>query len=81
MDLTKGYQPEKFQCCKLSKSSLTEELQKHNDDVIMSSLRIFGISIFYETAYKLSSCQVSNSSIIWIKFYRGFYKTPKKNPL
>ena len=55
MDLTKGYQPEKFQCCKLYGSSVTEELQKHNADIIMMSLRIFGIeiSVFWETTYKL----------------------------
>ena len=41
VDLNKGYQPEKFQCCKLSGSSFTEELQKHNDGVIMTSLQIF----------------------------------------
>ena len=33
VDLAKGYQPEKFQCCKLSGSSCTKKLQKHNDDV------------------------------------------------
>ena len=43
VDLTKGYQPEKFQCFKLSWSSFTEELQKYNDDVIMMSLHFFGI--------------------------------------
>ena len=43
VDLTKGYQPEKFQCCKLSGSSVTEELQKHNADIIVTSLHIFGI--------------------------------------
>ena len=32
--LTKGYQPEKFQCCRLSGSSFTEGSQKHNEDVI-----------------------------------------------
>ena len=47
MDLTKGYQPEKFQCCKFSGSSFTEELQKYNDDVIMTSLHIFGIPNFH----------------------------------
>ena len=65
--ITKGYEPEKFQCCKLSGSSVTEELQNHNVDVIMTSLPIFGIlnfHIFCETTYKLSSCQVSNSSVI-----------------
>ena len=47
VDLTKGCQPEKFQCCKLSFSSFTEELQKHNDDVIMESFHIFGIRNFH----------------------------------
>ena len=57
VDLSKGYQPEKFQCCKLSESSFTEELQKHNNDVIMTSLHILEIEIFIfcETA----SCQIS----------------------
>ena len=35
VDFTKGYQPAKFQCCRLSGSSFTEGLQKHNDDVIL----------------------------------------------
>ena len=40
---------------------------KHNDDVIMTSFRIFGIRdfhIFCETGYRLSTCQVSNLSVI-----------------
>ena len=57
--------------CKLSGSSFTEGLQKHNDDVIMTSLHIFGIQ-------KLSSYQVSNSSVILIKFYGDCYKTTQK---
>ena len=57
VDLTKGYRPEKFQCCNMSGSSVTEELQKHNADIIMTSLHIFGILNFYIT-YKQSSCQV-----------------------
>ena len=32
VDLTKGYQPEKFQYCKLSGSSVIEELQEQNVD-------------------------------------------------
>ena len=67
VDLTKGYQSEKFQCFKLSRSSFTEELQKYNDDVIMTSLYIFGIRNFHiicESTYKLSSYQVSSSSVI-----------------
>ena len=47
VDLTKGYQPEKFQCCKCSGSSFTEELEKYNDDVIMTSLNIFGMRNFH----------------------------------
>ena len=43
VEFTIGYQPAKFQCCRLSESSFTEGLQKHNDDVIMSSLQNFGI--------------------------------------
>ena len=38
-----GYQPAKFQFCRLSGSGFTEELQKHNDDVIMTSFHNFGI--------------------------------------
>ena len=40
----------------------------------------FEIFIFCETDYQLSCCQVSNPSVIWIKFYRGWYiKTPKSD--
>ena len=46
VELTKGYQPAKFQCCRLSGSSFTEGLQKHNDDIIMTSFHIFGDSKF-----------------------------------
>ena len=34
VELTEGYQPAKFQCCRLTGSSFTEGLQKQNDDVI-----------------------------------------------
>ena len=47
MDFTKGYQSAKFQCCRLSGASFKEGLQKDNDDVIMTSLYIFGIRIFH----------------------------------
>ena len=46
VDLSKGYQSEKFQCRKLSGSSFTEELQKYNDGVIFTSLHILGFEIF-----------------------------------
>ena len=46
VERTKGYQPVKFQCCRLSGSSFTEGLQKQNDDVIMTSFHIFWDSKF-----------------------------------
>ena len=46
VDFTEGYQPAKFQCCRLSGSSFTEGLQKHNDDVIMTSFHDFGTRNF-----------------------------------
>ena len=46
VELTKGYQPAKYQCCSLSRSTFTEGLQKHNDDVIMTSFFILGSSKF-----------------------------------
>ena len=42
-----GYQPAKFQCCKLSGSSFTERLQKHSDDVTSQYL-VFKIVHFVE---------------------------------
>ena len=64
--LTKGYEPVKFQCCRLSASGFTEGLQRHNDDVIMTSVHISGIQNFHncETDYKLSTYQVSNPSVV-----------------
>ena len=72
VELTKGYQPANFQYCRLSGSSLTEELQKHNDDVIMTSFHILGfeISVFCETGYKLSTYQILQT---------GWYVTHPKN--
>ena len=79
VEFAKGYQPAKFQFYRLSGSSFTEGLQKHNDDVMMTSFYTleFKISIFGKTVYKLSTYKVSNSSVIRMKFYRGFYKTPQ----
>ena len=34
VELTIGYQPVKFECCRLSGSSFTEGLGKYNDDVV-----------------------------------------------
>ena len=57
VEFTKSYQPALFQCCRLSGSSFTGRLQKHNDDFIMTLFMILGfeISIFCETGYKLST--------------------------
>ena len=38
LELSKGYQTAKFQCCRLSGSSFKEGLQKHNYDVIIVNL-------------------------------------------
>ena len=81
VEFMKGYQPAKFQCCRLSGSSFTEGLQKHNDDVIMMSFYDFGVRnfhIFCETGYKLSACQVSNPLIFESKFTEVFIGYPKK---
>ena len=47
VELTKGYQPQKCQCCRLCGSSFIEGLQKHTDDVIMMLFHIFGIQNFH----------------------------------
>ena len=46
VEFANGYQLAKFQCCKLSGSSFTEGLQKHND-VIVTSFHDFGIRNFH----------------------------------
>ena len=45
-EFTKVYQPAKFQFYRLSGSRFLEGLQKHNDDVIMTSFHTFGIQNF-----------------------------------
>ena len=66
VEFTKGYQPAEFQFCRLSESSFTDGSQKHNDNVMMTSFHTFVIqnSIFFKTIYKLSTCKVSNSSVV-----------------
>ena len=45
-----GYQPAKFQWCRLSASSFLEGFKKHNDDIIMSFHSLgFEICVSYET--------------------------------
>ena len=45
VELTKSYQPEKFQCCRFSGSSFTEGLQ--NTMHMITSFHIFWIQNFY----------------------------------
>ena len=82
MELTKGYQPRKFQCCKLSGSNFTEGLQKHHDDVIMTSLHILGfkISIFvkliisYQAAkFQIPQLSESNFTEVAIRHPKNHY--------
>ena len=63
---------------------LAQVLQRGYKNTMMTSLWRhfiflgFEISIFCETDHKLSTCQVSHPSVIWTKFYRGWYKTLPK---
>ena len=41
VELTKGYHPQKFQCCRFCESSFTEGLQKHNDDFVNDVISYF----------------------------------------
>ena len=57
VDLSKGYEPEMFQCCKLSGSNFTKELQIYSDDIIIMSLNIFEIWSFHILVNPLISYQ------------------------
>ena len=60
VELTKGYQPAKFQCW----VKFYRGIGKHNDDVFMTSFHILGfeMSIFCETGYQLAKFQISQLS-------------------
>ena len=68
-----NYQFTKFQFCRLSLASFIDRFRKHNDDVMVTSFLLlrFENFKFSETLYRLSSVQVSNLLVIWIKFYGG----------
>ena len=80
VEFPKVYQPAKFSAV----DCLGQALQRDYKNTMMTSLWRhfiilgFKIFIFCETSYKQSICKVSNPSVIWMKFYRGFYKTPQK---
>ena len=40
VELGIGHQAAKFQCCRSSRSSFTEGLEKHSDDVVMTSFHV-----------------------------------------
>ena len=76
VELTKGYQPAKFQCRRLSGSSFTEGLQKHNDDVIMTSFQFWNskfpcfvkLIINYQAAkFQVSQLSESNFTEVGIR--------------
>ena len=82
VEFTKSYQPAKFQCFRLSGSTFTEGLQKHNDDVITTSFHDFVIQNFpyfkklvisYQPA-KLQIPQLSESN-----FTEVFIRQPKNH--
>ena len=81
VEFSESYQLATFQCCRLSGNVLQRDFKS----TLMTSLwRHFMILefetfIFCETGYKLSTCQVSNPSVIWIKFYRGISLDTPKN--
>ena len=63
VEFTKGYQPAKLQCCRLSGSSFTEGLQKHNGDVISLSRDLtFSYFVKLVISYQPAKFQISQSS-------------------
>ena len=79
VEFTKRYQPTKFQFCGLSGSNCTEGLQKHNDDVIMTSFHNFRIQFYF--AKLVISYQRTNFEIPQLSqsnFTEVFIRHPKK---
>ena len=78
-ELTEGYQPAKFKCCKLSGSNFTEGLQKHNDDVISrfydSRFQYFVTLVISYQPANFQIPQLSESNFIEVSI------THPKNPL
>ena len=77
VESTKGYQPTRFQFCRLSRSSFTEGLLKRNDDVMVTSFHTFGIQNFkyfvkLVISYQPTKFQISKLS----NFYEGGGKHP-----
>ena len=80
VEFTKGYQPTKFQCRRLSGSGFTEGLQKHNDDVIMTSFFILGfeISIFAQLVMSYQPTKFQIPQLSESNFTEVFIGHPKK---
>ena len=85
VELTKGYQLAKFQCFRILGSSFTEGLGMHNEDVIMTSFHIFGISNFiyfvklvigYQPAkFQISQLSESNFTEVGIRHPKTVFMT------
>ena len=79
MEFTKGYQPAKFQCGRLSGSRFTEELQKHNDDVISyfwdsKFLYFMQVAIIYQPAkFQIPRLSESNFTEVGIRHPKNYY--------
>ena len=43
VELWIDYQPAKFQCCRLSFGTFYRQIEKNNDDIIMTSFHVVGI--------------------------------------
>ena len=79
VELTRGYQSAKFQCCRLFGSSFIEGLQKHNDDVISYFLNLkfayfVKLVINYQPAkFQISQLSESNCAEISIRHPKNRY--------
>ena len=78
VEFTKGYQPSKSQFCRLYGSSITEGLQKHNDDVMMTPFNTFWIqTCFCKTSYKLQRAKFQILQLFESNFTEVFIRHPK----
>ena len=77
VEFTKGYQPAKFQFCRLSGSSFTEGSQKHNDDVMMTSFHTFGIQNFVKLVIGYQPANFQIPQLFESNFTEVFIRHPK----
>ena len=80
MEFSKGYhQPAKFQFCRLSGSSFTEGLQKHNDDVMMTSFILWDSKCqhFVKLAISYQPAKFQIPQLFESNFTEVFIRHPK----